>query len=312
MFHHLLVPLDGSKLAEAVLPAVSFLADKAHCSVTLIHVIEKNAPSSVHGQSHLTKAADAEEYLRVIAGKLPDGVEVHRHVHDSANVSDLAASLSEHAGEFGPDLIVMCEHGEDALRDWLFGSMAQRVVNRDSTPVLLLQPASGDKCPLPCSRVLVPLDLKPEHEVAIDPASQLAALCGSRLDLLTVVPRIGSLSGTAAPAGGLLPGATMAALDMEEEHAAEYLSAKANLLAQSGLAVGSAVDRGDAVERITAYARDRQIDLIALGTHGKTGTQAFWEGSLAARLIRGLRISYLLAPVPVEQRAGEPIPVSPR
>ncbi len=56
MFKHILVPLDGSKLAEAALPAAVSLAETLHAPVTLLHVIEQDAPEEVHRDRHLTDA----------------------------------------------------------------------------------------------------------------------------------------------------------------------------------------------------------------------------------------------------------------
>ena len=69
MFKHILLPLDGSQLAEAALPVVVYLADKLKAQVTLLHIIEKNAPASVHGQRHLTNEAEACQYLQEVAEK---------------------------------------------------------------------------------------------------------------------------------------------------------------------------------------------------------------------------------------------------
>jgi nucleotide-binding universal stress UspA family protein len=53
LFDHIVVPLDGSKLAEAALPVASVLAEKLGAKVTLLHAIEKGAPEEIHGQRHL-------------------------------------------------------------------------------------------------------------------------------------------------------------------------------------------------------------------------------------------------------------------
>ena len=63
MLRHLLVPLDGSPLAEAVLPAVGALATRFRARVTLLHVLETAAPETIHGQPHLTDPARAQAYL---------------------------------------------------------------------------------------------------------------------------------------------------------------------------------------------------------------------------------------------------------
>jgi nucleotide-binding universal stress UspA family protein len=106
MFKHLLVPLDGSSLAEVALPYAAFIASKTDAMVTLIHVIERHPPQTVHGATHLTDAAAAQLYLDTIAARVfPPGIRVERHVHTS-EVSEVASSIVAHAGEFKPDLIV--------------------------------------------------------------------------------------------------------------------------------------------------------------------------------------------------------------
>ena len=136
MFKRLLVPLDGSSLAESVLPTVVYLAQTIGASVTLIHVIERNAPPEIHGERHLTNSADACTYLASVTDQVfPAEVKVEQHVH-SSEVKDVARTITEHVDEFESDLIVMCTHGRGGLRDWLFGSIAQQVIALGPTPIL--------------------------------------------------------------------------------------------------------------------------------------------------------------------------------
>jgi nucleotide-binding universal stress UspA family protein len=66
MFTHLLVPLDGSSLAEQALPAAAYLAQLLPARITLLHLIERNPPSEIHHERHLTDAAEASAYLQDI------------------------------------------------------------------------------------------------------------------------------------------------------------------------------------------------------------------------------------------------------
>ncbi len=66
MFKHLLVPLDGSTLAELALPAAAYLAHLLPARVTLLHLVERHPPSEVHHDRHLTNATEASEYLAEI------------------------------------------------------------------------------------------------------------------------------------------------------------------------------------------------------------------------------------------------------
>ncbi len=67
MFKNILVPLDGSKLSEASLAAAVVLAQTLKSTVTLLHIIEQDAPTEVHKEHHLTKPDEAEAYLEEVA-----------------------------------------------------------------------------------------------------------------------------------------------------------------------------------------------------------------------------------------------------
>src|SRR5947209_7095071 len=96
MFAHLLVPLDGSGLAETVLPYVRLIAHVNGTRVTLLHLIERNAPTSVHGARHLRTIAEAEAYLSGVAESLRrDGITVDTHV-DTNEAGDTAGRIVDH------------------------------------------------------------------------------------------------------------------------------------------------------------------------------------------------------------------------
>ena len=82
MIKHLLVPLDGSELAEASLPAAVYITKHFNNRVSLIHVIEENPPETIHGQRHIQTEAEAAEYLNEIKSKyFPENPLVEIHVH---------------------------------------------------------------------------------------------------------------------------------------------------------------------------------------------------------------------------------------
>ena len=295
MFHHLLVPLDGSTLAEAVLPAVGAIALKSGARVTLLHVLEQHAAGTIHGQRHLTARTEAEAYLRDTAARaLPAGVATSWHVHER-EVRDVAESVAAHVAELTPDLVVMCAHAEGQLRDWWFGNLPQQVVDLGSVPVLLVRPTDGACATF--RRILLPLDMKPEHEGGIGPAAALAGLFGATLQILVVVPTLSALAGPQAVTGSLLPGATRALLDLAETEASAYAGRLMERLQSEGCTVSATVCRGKPLAAVAEFAAANQTDLIAVGTHGKSGTHAFWEGSMAQRLLRRIPVSFLLAPV---------------
>ena len=123
IFRHILVPLDGSRLAESALTNAVWLARKMDAQMTLVHIIEKKAPSGVHNDRHLVTPEEAPTYLqeRFPAAPRSLGLRVETHVH-TTEVSDVARSIAEHSAELTPDLIVMCTHGKGGHARLLFGN----------------------------------------------------------------------------------------------------------------------------------------------------------------------------------------------
>ncbi len=304
MFKHLLVPLDGSPLAESVLPPAAYLAQALGARVTLIHVIEQDAPAEVHHQRHLTQPDEACRYLEEIAARaFPASVTVETHVHTS-EVKDVARSIVDHSGELQPDLIVMCSHGSSGLRDRLFGSIAQQIISAvretplSDVPVFLVRPGKRAlNRPYKLSKLLIPLDGQADHEQGLPVAADLAQACQAALHLAMVVPTVGALRGEQAASSRLLPGATVAMLEMAEIGGQEYLQSLLPGLQGRGLAATGEVARGDPVATVAKIAEQAGANLIVLGTHGKAGTDAFWSGSFAPRISSKTSIPLLLVPV---------------
>ncbi len=297
MFKHLLVPLDGSSLAETALPAAAHLAQLLAARVTLLHLIERNPPSEIHHDRHLTNAAEAEAYLADIKQRaFPASVSVECHVH-TAEIDDVARSIVDHINELAPDLIVMCTHGEGGLRRRLFGSKAQQVIALNKTPILLIPPSPTAGSEFHCTRIIVPLDGNVEHEQGLRVAIDLAHLCQAAQHLIFVIPTLGKLKGEDAATGRLLPHTMEAILDMQQEEAAEYLGCHIVALREAGIGVSAEVARGDEVEAIVESIQRTQADLVVMGTHGKTGMDAFWSDSLTPLLADRSPVPLLLVPI---------------
>lgn len=301
MFKHLLIPLDGSRLAEAALEPAAFLTEKLAASVTLIHVIEKNAPDEIHGERHLTNEEDACHYLEEVSAEaFGPNVKVELHIH-TKEVSDVARSITDHAAEYEPDLIVMCAHGQGGLRDLMVGSIAQQVIGMRTTPVLLLRPEEDVKSKeFALRRVMVGLDAVPEHERSLALAGELAEWVGAGLHLVNVVQTVDTLRGDRAAAGKLLPMTAMAMLDMTAESALEYLESRAKPWRGRHVEVTTQVRRGDIPRELTHEAAESGCDLIVMGTHGRAGMGAFWSGSVTAKVIGQTRLPLLLVPAMAE------------
>ena len=270
--------------------------------VTLLHVVERHAPATIHGERHLTGATEAEAYLQEVAAKsFPPEVAVTWHVH-RREIADVAHSLADHADELEADLVIMLAHGHKQLYRWLFGAVAQQVLRQSLAPVLFLHPGADGTIPVPFRQVLVPLDGRAEHEVGLPAAMELARLASAPIHLLMVVPTAWALGGEDAATGQLLPAATREMLDLAEQEGVQYLEGHVERLQQAGLAASAAVARGEPADVIREMAARWAADLIVLGTHGTAGVEAFWSGSLGQKLLGRVPASFLLVPA---NAAGE-------
>jgi nucleotide-binding universal stress UspA family protein len=298
MIRHLLVPLDGSPLAESVLPVAAGLAKKIKTDITLIHIVEKDPPEKIHGQHHLTSSEQAKTYLKSISElEIFNGIEVEIHVHRE-RVQNIPLSIAEHTKELHQDLIVMCTHGSGGLQEFLFGSIAQKVISIGKKPLLLINPSSINsvkECKF--NNFLIPLDGNPDHEQAVHFASWLAEKCGAGVHLLMAIPYFGTMSGKITASNRFLPGTTAKMMDMIIPDALEYLEKIQNELAAGDLKVTTSATRDNPEKAVIDTAKVINADLIILATHGTRGVDAFWEGSVTLKLSKISRTPLLLIPV---------------
>ncbi len=297
MFKHILVPLDGSTLAEAALPVAAYLARVLAARITLIHVVEKDAPEEVHGEPHLHEATEAQKYLEGLRNRFATvGEEWDCHVH-APGAADVAGGIVAHEEELRPDLILMSTHGPGRMERLLRGSLAQRVVALGRTPLLLVRPEAHLDQDFSLSRLLVPLDGTSRHEGGLAPALALAAAISCRLQLVAVIPSFSVLAGPDATLARFLPGTTRTMQNLAAANLSEYLAGVRERAAALGIEAGIELRQGDVADEIVEAAAAAEAELIILATHGKAGTRAFWANSVAARVQDRTTRLLLLVPI---------------
>ncbi len=150
MFKHILIPLDGSNIAEKAVPAAVELASKFHSQLTIVHVLtnlpqilqdEEKDHDDLFDRVHDTAHESAEKYLQEQKEKLlAQGVPVvHYQVVDGRSPADAILSVAELQRA---DSIVMSTHGRSGINRWVFGSVAEKVLRGANVPVVLVR-ASG-------------------------------------------------------------------------------------------------------------------------------------------------------------------------
>jgi len=103
--------------------------------------------------------------------------------------------------------------------------------------------------------------------------------------LMRVVPTVETVSGDQSAPTRLLPTTTAAMLEVEASEAASYLERVAGGIREHGRVVTAVVGRGDPVRALADAVRQRQVDVIVMATHGRSGVSAVWAGSVASRLV---------------------------
>ncbi len=142
MYKRVLIPLDGSRLAEGILPFVLQIAGPLDLEVVLVRVMEPIAPQAIEGTTQFTvdhvaaRLDEARAYLDSVAADLRKrGVQVTtdaRHGHAVAEIATAARECNAH-------LIAMTTHGRTGFSRLLFGSVAEAVLRHTEIPVLMMR-----------------------------------------------------------------------------------------------------------------------------------------------------------------------------
>ena len=138
-----LVPLDGSPLAEMVLPtAIELLRDSPDATLILLRAVEATTLPGIDPiEAQVALVGEAEAYLEGVAARLRD--EGRPRVMTSVWYSGAAEAIAEAARVRGVDMIAMSTHGRSGLRRVVLGSVAESVLRRTQTPILLVSAAGA-------------------------------------------------------------------------------------------------------------------------------------------------------------------------
>jgi nucleotide-binding universal stress UspA family protein len=137
MYKSILVPLDGSALAEAILPEIEKVARCMGARIILLRVSRAHVfPGKDPTEAEIEVVRRAEEYLAEIRDRLAaKGFDAEAHVRYGA----VAEEILTHSARNDVDLIAMSTHGRSGLGRWALGSVAEKIVRRSEKPVLLLR-----------------------------------------------------------------------------------------------------------------------------------------------------------------------------
>jgi nucleotide-binding universal stress UspA family protein len=291
-YKKVVVPLDGSALAESVLAHLPTLLAPDTTELILVNVVEAWRYSLGAGDFAATNLAEfvrsgAEAYLASQCERLQQlGYRVTTHVMDL----DPAQAILDVAKANQADLIAMTTHGRSGFVRWALGSVAERVLQETPAPVLLVRATTS----LPAGniqQILVPLDGSTLAEAALPVAKVLAQQTGATLRLVQAIQPIATDDQQVIFASG-----TDVQSMFEEWHtsATQYLHSLELEVNAKGIPCTTQVTFGDPDKVICSTVDDEGIDLIVMSTHGRSGLKRWVYGSVANKVLHSANCPLLL------------------
>ena len=294
MFKTILIALDGTPEAEAIVPLARALAHARYAELVLVRITDNYHPTAAENVA-------ANQYLDEVVQRHGLG---RLRVRTELRYGDVAEQLVAAAREANADLIALATHGRQGIARAWFGSVAERVLADSPVPLLVLrtdgQPAAQIK------RLLVPLDNSPRSTAALNVARDIAIQTAAHLHLLEAVE----------PQANRTSEAEIAPL-REAEMRAEVQARLDGIIAQlyaRGIVTTGEATVGPIAETIARVAREKRSDLIVMGTHGFTGPRRALYGSIADEVMRTAGLPVLLirqgtaVPAGAAQDAVEVVP----
>lgn len=286
----IIVPLDGSPLAEQALETARYLAQTLQGSLVLAHVVES---PPVPGVAEADRE-DAERYLAAVAQAIAADGAVP--VATRVLLGPVAETLLALAREEPRTMIVMSSHGRSGVGRLLFGSVSDRVIRAATVPVLIVRAPliSGDRM----RHVLVPLDGSPLSEAALPLGLAIARATGATLGLVRVaevysMAPFAGLGGSITPVDGDL---FWELTEQVRDEARAYLDAVVEEHRAPDVRIVWEVRVGRPAEEIIRAAQTTGADLIVMSTHGRGGLQRWAFGSVTDEVLRSRAAPVLVVP----------------
>ena len=288
-FRKILVPLDGSEIAEKAIPYARAASRKRESTITLLTVIAASEERDHPMEAYLAEKAEALE---------SEGVRVSTAVARG----EPAKEIVEFADENEMDLIVISSHGYSGIKRRIIGSVAQEVLHGTCVPVLLVKPGDAKPGEVEFRKVIVALDGSPFSETSILYAEQLMKGTGAEVVLLRVSdPPIVPPTWSRDAESHRREYQQRMTAELQQQ-AVEYLEKAKGAFARKRISIRPHAVVGTAAETIMELAQKEKADVVALTTHGRSGVSRWVHGSVASKIAQECRRPVLLVrPCPPEK-----------
>jgi nucleotide-binding universal stress UspA family protein len=304
MYKRLLVPLDGSKLAEIALPYAEEMARHLGSEIILVNV---RAPAE-----YIDKP-EQREYLTVMAAKTEQNIKksTDKPQGEKVKVASVvvgspgllthpAEQILDYAEKENINLIVMATHGRTGIRRWALGSTANNIARAFKCPILLVRANTAAPKSLHLNKILVPLDGSIQSEAVLPYINNLASKLKTKVSLLHVVEMLYHIYPYTAPmvyygaAGIMQVPYTAEEMKPMQDVAEKYIKSVSDKLNAEGIKASYEVRTGSPGEEIIKAEGEIKPDIVAMSTHGHSGFGRFDHGSVADKVLHGGKTPLLL------------------
>lgn len=300
MFKKILVPLDGSELAERALEPALALAQQVHGEVIVLSVpvLQHMFVTEPAGYGFLLPEQSVDqsrhELLEYLQGVQKRCAHPDVTVHNLVEEGEEATVIVEAAAAHDIDLIVMSTHGRTGFTRWMLGSVTEKVLREAQCPVLVIR---NDQ---PFQRLVITLDGSELAEQAVAPGLEIANSLGCQAYLFRVVPPLDVDPHLISSLDKLENGFGDRLRETSYNQAQDYLHQLALRHAEIYPHLPTEVWGGEPSRTIVDFAEARHINLVVMATHGRTGFQRWVHGSIMEKVLRTAPCAMLVVRPQVE------------
>ena len=280
MYDRMIVPLDGSHLAEQVLPYVHVVGKGLQCPITLVRVFD--VPAMLEGVAGSTidrvadeLRADAGRYLERVKNTLND---IGTEVSVVGKQGDAASVIIEEAEKGSTTIVMISSHGRSGVTRWAMGSVAEKVLQATNDPLLIIRDGTGE------GTLLTEGDKDPEDwKALLNVSNIIIPLDGSSLSEQVIPHAVAFANSFGVPVTPV----RVSNSPNDDADNSEYLKNVAKRIRDEGLQSSDGqVLNGNPATAIIQITETIPNSLVAMTTRGRSGIQRWVMGSVTDRVVR--------------------------
>lgn len=298
----MLLPLDGSKLAEEILPYAIEVAAVLKSSVVVLNVTGLVDPEITMHQAYVKSVVEnilneLEHVIIRTKGNPSEAIKVSGEVR----TGHPAEEIIKYANESDIDFIMLSAYGQSGARQWALGGTTEKVTRSSRVPVWVVRSRDSNNkkyVSWPIKNILVPLDASSLGECVVPFIKEMAGLTRTKKADITLFNVNEPVLINADYPEMIMPLTWNEHVKQQniwlEKISLEYLNNIKRKLEDIGLTVNIEIAFGNPAEAILNYAGNKSVDLIILATHGRTGIARVDYGNVADKVLHRSRVPIFL------------------